>query len=183
MYNKGYNKGIRLQKLSEKQIELRNSLINTKIRVSTDTRQEIVKMLTDMVLCNKDGLIDGYVMGDNEIHSYYIDEVYTGFISSGSFSENYFNNSSDFFPITIQQLRDIYSKFISIETEHEVKQQQTEKKYMICVQGKKAPRVIHNSLEEAEAEAKRLAGIEIDKQVMILEYVKSYKAKVVIEEI
>lgn len=57
------------------------------------------------------------------------------------------------------------------------------KKYLVSVVGGDAPKHIHNSLKSAEAEAKRLAGKEIGKEVMVLEYIKSYQAKVVVEEI
>jgi hypothetical protein len=56
-------------------------------------------------------------------------------------------------------------------------------KYYISVDGKKAPSKVHDSLESAEKETKRLANKEIDKEVMILQHVKSYKSKVVVEEL
>ena len=65
----------------------------------------------------------------------------------------------------------------------EIITQLSTKKYLVSVVGGKAPKHIHNSLESAEKEAKRLAGKEIGKEVMVLEYVKSYQAKVIVEEI
>lgn len=69
-----------------------------------------------------------------------------------------------------------------VEQEETITQQST-KKYVVSVVGGKAPKHIHNSLKSAEAEAKRLAGKEIGKEVMVLEYIKSYQAKVIVEEI
>ena len=65
----------------------------------------------------------------------------------------------------------------------EIITQLSTKKYLVSVVGGNAPKHIHNSLESAETEAKRLASKEIGKEVMVLEYVKSYQAKVIVEEI
>ena len=65
----------------------------------------------------------------------------------------------------------------------EIITQLSAKKYLVSVVGGKAPKHIHNSLNSAEKEAKRLASLEIGKEVTVLEYVKSYQAKVIVEEI
>lgn len=68
-------------------------------------------------------------------------------------------------------------------SKEEIITQLSTKKYLVSVVGGKAPKHIHNSLESAEKEAKRLASKQIGKEVMVLEYVKSYQAKVIVEEI
>lgn len=55
--------------------------------------------------------------------------------------------------------------------------------YMIFVSDGKAPKVIHNSLYNASKEAKRLSEKEIGREVFIMEKVKSFKSRVVVEEI
>ena len=77
------------------------------------------------------------------------------------------------------------SKYLTVEQgeQEEAITQLSTKKYMVSVVGGNAPKYIHNSLDSAEVEAKRLASKEIGKEVMVLEYVKSYQAKVIVEEI
>lgn len=57
-----------------------------------------------------------------------------------------------------------------------------EKEYLVYVQNKGVPKVKHN-LQSADDEAKRLANIEIGKEVHIVEIIKTYKASVIVEEI
>lgn len=70
----------------------------------------------------------------------------------------------------------------------DIKQEETpqpdpiEKEYLVYVQNKGVPKVKHN-LQSAEDEAKRLASIEIGKEVHIVEIIKTYKANVIVEEI
>lgn len=70
----------------------------------------------------------------------------------------------------------------------DIKQEETpqpetvEKEYLVYVQNKGVPKVKHN-LQSAEDEAKRLASIEIGKEVHIVEIIKTYKASVIVEEI
>lgn len=70
----------------------------------------------------------------------------------------------------------------------DIKQEETpqpeplEKEYLVYVQNKGVPKIKHN-LQSAEDEAKRLASIEIGKEVHIVEIIKTYKANVIVEEI
>ena len=81
-------------------------------------------------------------------------------------------------------------KLISTETltqEHQQKlnilQQKAITKYMVFVEGKSNPVKLHNTHESAEEEAKRLSAKEIGCHVMVLNVVKTFKSKVIVEEV
>ena len=57
------------------------------------------------------------------------------------------------------------------------------KEYMIFVSGGKAPKVVHTTLESAQKEAKRLSAKEIGREIFIMEKVKSFKSRIIVEEI
>ena len=62
-------------------------------------------------------------------------------------------------------------------------EQKTSSKYMVFVENRNNPVKVHNSYELAEKEAKRLAEKEIGYNVSIMSVVKTFKSKVIVEEV
>lgn len=61
--------------------------------------------------------------------------------------------------------------------------EQSKQEFLVYVHGKNAPKHIHDSYDSAEKEAKRLAEKEIGCNVSILSIVKTFKSKVIVEEV
>lgn len=89
--------------------------------------------------------------------------------------------------VTEAQIEDSPSKpqpeFISTEEFDQMLQQKTQTKYMVFVEGKNPPSYIHDTYDSAEEEAKRLAEKEVGSNVTVLSVVKTFKAKVIVEEV
>jgi len=64
----------------------------------------------------------------------------------------------------------------------ETKPLEKPKQYLCYVQGKALPKYIHKTLEQAKQEAQRLCRKELC-EVMVLEVVSKYQAKVIVEEV
>ena len=77
----------------------------------------------------------------------------------------------------------VSAKFITTEEFDQILQQKTSKRYMVFVEGKNTPRYIHNSYASAETEAKRLSTKLVGLKVSIVEVIKEFKSKVIVEEI
>ena len=75
------------------------------------------------------------------------------------------------------------TKFISTEEFDQMLQQKTTTNYMVFVEGKSTPKKVHDSYDSAEKEAKSLSAKEIDCNVMVLSVVKTFKSKVIVEEV
>ena len=75
------------------------------------------------------------------------------------------------------------SEFISTEEFDQMLEQKTSTKYMVFVEGRSNPKKIHDSYDSAEKEAKRLSAKEIGCNVMVLSVVKTFKSRVIVEEI
>lgn len=75
--------------------------------------------------------------------------------------------------------------FISTEEFDQMLQQkeQPNQKFLVYVHGKNAPKHIHDSYDSAEKEAKRLAEKEIGCNISIVSVVKTFKSKIIIEEV
>lgn len=174
--------------------------------VHCDTEDKAIKLLTAL---KEDGYVWSGLGKDIEVSDdeykvhpfktcYRISDLYNKEITFGSYD---FYMGDNFKIITfddlleapkyltteqIDALLDIAEQLEQEEVEtvskEEIITQLSTKKYLVSVVGGEAPKYIHDSLESAEKEAKRLASKEIGKEVMILEYVKSYQAKVIIEE-
>lgn len=74
------------------------------------------------------------------------------------------------------------TKFITSEEFDQMLQQKAPKKYMVFIEGRSNPKKIHDSYDSAEKEAKRLSAKEIGLKVFVVEIVKEFKSKVVVEE-
>jgi hypothetical protein len=74
-------------------------------------------------------------------------------------------------------------EFISTEEFDQIFQENSSTKYMVFVEDKNTPRCIHDCIASAEKEAKRLSAKEIGCNVMVLSVVKTFKSKVIVEEI
>lgn len=72
-------------------------------------------------------------------------------------------------------------EFISTEEFNQMFEQKTTTKYMVFVEGRKAPKVIHDSYDSAEKEAKRLSAKEIGCNVFVVEIIKAFKSRVIVE--
>ena len=75
------------------------------------------------------------------------------------------------------------SEFISTEEFDQMFQQKATTKYMVFVEGRSNPKKVHDSYDSAEKEAKRLSAKEIGCNVMVLSVVKTFKSKVIVEEV
>lgn len=75
------------------------------------------------------------------------------------------------------------TEFISTEEFDQMLQQKDTTKYMVFVEGRSSPKKIHDSYDSAEKEAKRLSAKEIGCNVMVLSVVKTFKSKVIVEEV
>ena len=75
------------------------------------------------------------------------------------------------------------SEFISTEEFDQMFEQKASTKYMVFVEGRSNPKKVHDSYDSAEKEAKRLSAKEIDCNVMFLSVVKTFKSKVIVEEV
>ena len=75
------------------------------------------------------------------------------------------------------------SEFISTEQFDQRFEQNTSTKYMVFVEGRSNPKKVHDSYDLAEKEAKRLSAKEIGCNVMVLSVVKTFKSKVIVEEV
>lgn len=64
-----------------------------------------------------------------------------------------------------------------------IEESQTDKQYVVYVEGKYTPKVIHNTLEEAETEANRLATVEPNKLISVCEIISQFKSKTIVEKI
>ena len=62
-------------------------------------------------------------------------------------------------------------------------EQKSSKKYMVFVEGKNTPRYIHETKESAETEAIRLSMESVGLKVSIVEIIREFKSKVIIEEV
>jgi hypothetical protein len=68
-----------------------------------------------------------------------------------------------------------------VSSTKEIKEQP--KQYLVYVEGKQAPRKVHNSLKSAQKEANRLAKREVGYVTYVVEVVSKYIATVSVEEI
>ena len=75
------------------------------------------------------------------------------------------------------------SEFISTEEFEQMLEQKTTTKYMVFVEGRSSPKKVHDLYDSAEKEAKRLSAKEIGCNVMVLSVVKTFKSKVIVEEV
>ena len=75
------------------------------------------------------------------------------------------------------------SEFISTEEFDQMFEQKATTKYIVFVEGRSNPKKIHYSYDSAEKEAKRLSAKEIGCNVMVLSVVKTFKSKVIVEEV
>ena len=75
------------------------------------------------------------------------------------------------------------SEFISTEEFDQMFEQKATIKYMVFVEGRSNPKKVHDSYNSAEKEAKRLSAKEIGCNVMVLSVVKTFKSKVIVEEV
>ena len=74
-------------------------------------------------------------------------------------------------------------KFISTEEFDQMLEQKSSTKYMVFVEGKNTPRYVHEIKDSAETEAKRLSTKLVGSKVFVVEIVKTFKSKVIVEEI
>lgn len=79
--------------------------------------------------------------------------------------------------------QDSKPEFISTKEFEQMLEQKASTKYMVFVEGGKTPKKIHDSYDSAETEAKRLSAKEIGCNVFVVEIVKTFKSKVIVEEI
>ena len=75
------------------------------------------------------------------------------------------------------------SEVISTEDFDQMFEQKTSTKYMVFVEGRSNPKKVHDSYDSAEKEPKRLSAKEIGCNVMVLSVVKTFKSKVIVEEV
>jgi hypothetical protein len=74
-------------------------------------------------------------------------------------------------------------EFISTEEFDQIFQENSSTKYMVFVEDKNTPRCIHDCIASAEKEAKRLSAKEIGCNVFVVEIIREFKSKIVVEEI
>lgn len=74
-------------------------------------------------------------------------------------------------------------EFISTEEFNQMLEQKSSTKYMVFVEGRSNPKKVHDSYDSAEKEAKRLSAKEIGCNVFVVEIVKTFKSKVIVEEV
>ena len=75
------------------------------------------------------------------------------------------------------------SEFISTGEFDQMFEQKAPSKYMVFVEGRSNPKKLHDSYDSAEKEAKRLSAKEIGCNVMVLSVAKTFKSKVIVEEV
>ncbi len=74
-------------------------------------------------------------------------------------------------------------EIIFAEVDKRIAEQKDSTKYMVFVEGRSNPKKVHDSYDLAEKEAKRLSAKEIGCNVMVLNVVKTFKSKVIVEEV
>lgn len=74
-------------------------------------------------------------------------------------------------------------EFISTEEFNQMFEQKSSTKYMVFVEGRSNPKKVHDSYASAEKEAKRLSAKEIGCNVFVVCVVKTFKSKVIVEEV
>ena len=62
-------------------------------------------------------------------------------------------------------------------------EQKAPTKYMVFVEGRSNPKKVHDSYDSAEKEAKRLSAKEIGCNVFVVSVIKTFKSKVIVEEV
>ena len=77
----------------------------------------------------------------------------------------------------------ISTESTSTEEFDQMLQQKATTKYMVFVEGRSNPKKVHDSYDSAKKEAKRLSAKEIGCNVMVLSVVKTFKSKVIVEEV
>lgn len=77
----------------------------------------------------------------------------------------------------------VLNKYVAEEicTENNIVEDKS--KYYVFVSGKKTPRVLHDTLEAAEKEAKRLSEREVGSLVSVCRVEKQFISKVIVEEV
>ncbi len=144
------------------------------IELYEDPRKKLVSKIANTIIGFYGKFIDIGVT--NDTNEYYVRQNGEVLKGTGYNAPNsaYFRNVDD--------LYEAISKYYSND-EDEMMPEKV--KYMCFVEGKKAPSVHHNTLEKAETEAKRLAGMpsNVGKEVTIVSKVKSYKAEVTVNEV
>lgn len=74
-------------------------------------------------------------------------------------------------------------EFISTEEFNQMLEQKSSTQYMVFVEGRSNPKKVHDSYDSAEKEAKRLSAKEIGCNVFVVSVVKTFKSKVIVEEV
>ena len=74
-------------------------------------------------------------------------------------------------------------EIVFAEVDKRIAEQKATTKYMVFVEGRSNPKKVHDSYDSAEKEAKRLSAKEIGCNVLVLSVVKTFKSKVIVEEI
>ena len=74
-------------------------------------------------------------------------------------------------------------EIIFAEVDKRIAEQKTSTEYMVFVEGKNNPKKVHDSYDSAEKEAKRLSAKEVGCNVFVVEIVKTFKSKVIVETI
>lgn len=75
------------------------------------------------------------------------------------------------------------NEIVFAEVNKRIAEQKATTKYMVFVEGRSSPKKVHDSYDSAEKEAKRLSSKEIGCNVMVLSVVKTFKSKVIVEEV
>ena len=78
---------------------------------------------------------------------------------------------------------DDMDEIVFAEVDKRIAEQKTSTKYMVFVEGRSNPKKVHDSYDSAEKEAKRLSAKEIGCNVSVLSVVKTFKSKVIVEEV
>jgi hypothetical protein len=74
-------------------------------------------------------------------------------------------------------------EIIFAEVDKRIAEQKATTKYMVFVEGGKTPKKIHDSYDSAEKEAKRLSAKEIGCNVFVVEIVKTFKSRIIVEDV
>ena len=82
-----------------------------------------------------------------------------------------------------ENLVDDMNEIIFTEVDKRIAEQKSSTKYMVFVEGRSNPKKVHDSYDSAEKEAKRLSAKEIGCNVSIVSVVKTFKSKVIVEEV
>jgi hypothetical protein len=75
------------------------------------------------------------------------------------------------------------NEIIFAEVDKRIAEQKSSTKYMVFVEGKNTPRCIHDCIASAEKEAKRLSAKEIGCNVFVVEIVKTFKSRIIVEDV